>query len=243
VPPYDPVPCDSCGACFNWHDAAPGETTPCPSCGESVAVPLDPPPHPIPWEDGRLSVFKRWWRTFDRAIFSPVSFFRSIPYEGGHRKPLRFVVFYFILFWGLMAVAIPLYMIRSGRPDRAWFGIVFSLVMAPLASGVVVALLYLQTAIDHVCLRILGGKGSFEATLRVVAYSYPTTLARTIPVVGKFVHLAWSLLCFTCGFAAAHRISKTRAFIAGFLGTALAFGLFVLAGMFYTLVLPLFKKL
>jgi hypothetical protein len=93
---------------------------------------------------------------------------------GGHRRPLGFVVFYYIQLFALFAVFIPLHFIRDGSRGRPGSALVFSLVMAPLACGVFIVLLYLFTGIDHLCLLLLGGKGSFEATLRVVAYSYPT---------------------------------------------------------------------
>jgi hypothetical protein len=215
----------------------------CPACKESVTVPLEPPPHPIPWEDRRLNPFRRWWRTWDRALFHPHQFFRQIPYEGGHRRPLGFVVFYYLQLFAGFAVLIPFHFIRDGKPEKAWLGLVFSLVMAPLACGVFIVLLYLFTGIDHLCLMLLGGKGSFEATLRVVAYSYPTTLYRGLPYVGKFLHPIWSLICLTFGFAAAHRISKVRAAIAGILGAGLTFGLIVAAGALFTLLLPVVKRL
>ena len=73
--------------------------------------------------------------------------------------------------------------------------------------------------------------------------SVGTVIVRSIPYVGKFLHPLWSLFCLTFGFAAAHRISKTRAFFAGLLGSALVFLLVFLAGMLFSLVLVALKKL
>jgi len=207
----------------------------CAACGERMFVPLQPPPHPVPWEDRRRNAFRRWWQTYDKALFSPQVFFKAIPYEGGHKPALRFVVFFYLQFFMALAVLLPIFSLKNGKPDQVWKWVGIAVLAAPFFTGLMIALLYLFGAIDHFCLRLLGGKGTFEATLRVIAYSYPTVVVRSLPYVGKILHPLWSLWCLTHGFAAAHRLTKKRAFFGGLLGSGLSFFLIFAAGFLYGL--------
>ena len=226
-----PLRCDGCGAFADWRDGAPGESMPCPRCGAGLDVPLDPPPHPIPWEDRRLNVLRRWWRTWDRALFHPLDFFRSIPFDGGRAAPTRYIVFFYLQFTLLVGAAIPITEAWKGRPPFTWSYALIFVFGAPLVCGAAVALIYLQAGVEHLCLRALGGRGRFDATFQVTAYTFPTVLYRGVPWVGKILHPLWGLACRTCGFAAAHGISKKRAFAGALLGEILSFA--ALVGVFW----------
>jgi hypothetical protein len=219
----------------DWQDGPPGDRMACPACRGSIEVPLDPPPHPIPWEDRRLGAIRRWWRTFDEAAFHPARFFPGIPYTGGQKAPIRFVVFFYLQFFLALAVSIPIGSLLKGRPLLPARLLLFLLIGMPFACGLIVALLYLVSALIHVGLRALGGAGSFEATLRVTAYTHPISLFRFLPKVGRFLYPLWTLACETIGFAAAHRISRWRAFFGALLGLALFLSAVFAAGFLVSL--------
>ena len=230
-----PLRCDGCGAFADWREGAPGESMPCPGCGAALDVPLDPPPHPIPWEDRRLNVFRRWWSTWDAALFHPGTFFGRAPFDGGRAAPTRFIVFFYLQFVAGLAVYIPVSSALKGQAPFTWSLVVVLALGAPLFISAAMAFIYLLAGVEHLCLRFLGARGGFDATFRVVAYTFPTGLYRGIPWVGKILHLLWNLACHTIGFAAAHRISRTRAFAGALLGQLLLFGTVFLAGFVYAL--------
>lgn len=233
---FAPVQCPSCAEFIDWREGAPGEPMACPGCGWAIQIPLEPPPNPNPWEGREGSAFRRWWRTCDRALYHPHSFFPAMPPRGGHSAPIRFVVSFYLQFFLILAVWIPVSNAFKGTvPFTTGLAVLIGLGV-PFVCGLATAVLYLVAFLVHLCVRALGGKGPFEGTLRVYAYTFPLLIFRFVPWVGRFLHPLWSLACHTFGLAAVHRISKKKAFLGALLGEALVFGIL----LYTSLVLVVF---
>jgi hypothetical protein len=72
--------------------------------------------------------------------------------------------------------------------------------------------LFVGSAIIHLCLMLLGGATSgFEGTFRTVAYADATSLVRIVPVCGDLIYLVYCLVVTIIGVSEAHRISGVKA--------------------------------
>lgn len=78
---------------------------------------------------------------------------------------------------------------------------------------------FISAAIAHVCLMIFGGaRRDFEATYRVVAYGYGSTLPLSlIPLCGGFVTWIWMIVIQIIGLKEIHGTDTWRAAMAVFL--------------------------
>ena len=86
------------------------------------------------------------------------------------------------------------------------------IVIAPLF---VVIGVFIAAAILHLMLMIVGGASSgFEATVRVVCYTYTAQLAGIIPFCGGIIATIWTVVLYVMGFSIAHRTTQGKALIA-----------------------------
>jgi hypothetical protein len=150
------------------------------------------------------------------VLSRPKTFFPTMPVDGGFAGPHLF----FLLCTGVFILAsIGLNLGESGELDPRILILVF---LAPLLPFVDAALLYLIAA------RLLGGRGSYEATFRVVCYASAVNLFTWVPLVGLLAQL-YEIYLAALGLSVVHRIGIGRAFVAVgstvtvFLALALAF--------------------
>jgi hypothetical protein len=172
----------------------------CKYCGETVepenqparvARPVAPPPPPPPapepaaadvefvgdvkyvaWEDKKKGVFRRWWSTWWASHWSPRRFWQTMPTEGGHFAAINYSWFMTAL---LLTVMTPSCLVAFGilhdLPAWEMVGLAAgSCALFPLSWLATVFMSYAVGVIWHVGLKLLGGKGTFEGTLRTVCY-------------------------------------------------------------------------
>ena len=75
-------------------------------------------------------------------------------------------------------------------------------------------LLYTSSLLWHVLLKLLGGKGSFQQTLRVVGYGSGTAAWLLIPVAGALLAPLMKLSLYYHGFREQHGLSRFRTILA-----------------------------
>ena len=92
-------------------------------------------------------------------------------------------------------------------------GSVMFVVLIPLF---IIIILFIGSAIVHLCLMIVGGANqSFETTFRVLAFSYGSTgPLQMIPICGGAIAGVWALVCNCIGLARAHETDTGRAVLA-----------------------------
>lgn len=227
--------CRGCGL-FLCPACAPDEPR-CPRCRGAG--------HPIAWEDparggagGLLSTLL--------AAFNAEGFFAPAPWSGGLRRPLWFSVIVatgatvlgaLIVFVSTLLVAL---LVRSGAlPADAARLIERLLSPSGLLMQAQVALILLTpllaamdtlvfAAVSHLIARAWGGQGSFEATLRVTAYSAAAEVFRLVPVVGALGLVFGRVAIAAVGLRKAHGLPAGRAWLAA--------GWWVLAGLVLALL-------
>ena len=102
-------------------------------------------------------------------------------------------------------------------------GMTFLYFLSPL---LVIAGLFIASAILHVCLFLVGGAHrSFETTFRVVCYASGTQVLALAPFCGGIIGGIWSLALQVIGLSEAHKASRGQAALAIFLPAIICCGL------------------
>jgi hypothetical protein len=183
---------------------------------EGAEPPRPAAPSPCAWEDTSKGVVRRWWGTWWESNFHPSRFFQSMPVAGGHRWPVGFA--YGLLAQGLfvgVTILAVCGIVAAGNgteisSEQAWGGAAWVLLLIPASFLLVTAGLYGTAAVWHLFLRLLGGRGGFEGTLRVVGYTTGTSVWSGIPALQPLM----SCILYYHGFRHVHGLSRGKALFA-----------------------------
>lgn len=232
------------------------ERKPCPYCAEPIMATARKCPHcksildpavraqmegraagatvgNVPWEETDGNVFGRYWRTWAGALFRPNEFFLGCPKGGGHGPPLTYGMMagfqMLIPICALLLLGLtPALMAGGSRGAAVGFGAlcgVFAVYAIFIPIGVIVGL-YLWSGIYHLCAAMLGGRGTFGDTMRIMSYSsYSTCWFGIIPYCGALAAMIWNAVIAYFGFRHLHGMSTGRAVAAVLLPTLLCLGL------------------
>lgn len=124
------------------------------------------------------------------------------------------------LFWQFLALA---WRYAPEASTLAFLGLgvafMFCIALAPLW---VVFAMALNTAVIHLCLRLVGaGRHGLEATFRVVACSQSAKVLGALPLVGMPAAFVWQMVIQIVGLRETHGISSLRLVLAAALPAAL----------------------
>jgi hypothetical protein len=232
--------CGSCGRkmvrdCPHCAEEIAVKAAACKYCGEDVEPakqPLrrvEPTSAPKPeiefmgevrpicdWEDTSKGVVRRWWGTFFESSLHPRRFFETLPKSSGHKWPIGYA--YGLLAQGIALAALALvlgsgvYVAAGGNisTNQAWAGAGLFTLAIPASFVLVTAALYVKSLLWHVLLWVLGAKGGFQGTLRVIGYSSGAALWNFIPGLGGLL----SLILHYQGFRRVHGLSGPKALFA-----------------------------
>ena len=208
--------------------APPPPTTP-PVTSTIAPAPIgstSPSPEPrsgLPWEHRQqIGILKSFVDTLLMVLTKPSTAFTAMGCEGGLTDPIMYgllgmgfgviVKFLFILILQTLGIAID----RNNAMTNLFgmgVGIIVALVLMPLFIAIA---LFINAAILHVCLMIVGGaKKPFEATFRVVSFSAGSTYPLLIiPFCGGLIAGVWTVVLDCIGLARAHETDTGRAVLA-----------------------------
>jgi hypothetical protein len=178
----------------------------------------------VAWEDraagGKL---KRWWKTW-AALMSPAEFWRRAPVEGGHCKPISFAWFPVAQ---ILTIALPFLFVgaavaneMAGCPVSEFKigqGLAFAAIavlLYPVTYVGVALATWMKAAFWHVPLKVLGGKGTYEGTVRTVAYNSGVHVWHLVPVLGSVVAFVLGTFLNYHAFRNVHALGKGRAALA-----------------------------
>lgn len=229
-------PCPSCAETVAVNAPA------CKYCGEAlaplrVAAPkadvefVDEPKAPgVPWEDASRGLLSRWWGTWAAVSFSPSTFF-SRPAKPGHRWAVGFS-------FGLVAQALAVVAVgllaaagvtaAAGHEvsDRVrWSSVALFTAAIPATFLATTLALYATSFLWHLLAKVMGGKGSFGDTLRVVAYSGAADGWLLIPWLGAAIAPFLRTMMHYHGFRQAHGFGRFRALFVALFPLLLIVGL------------------
>lgn len=251
--------CRGCGLFLCTECAGGAVEARCSRCGSAG--------HPVPWEDPALGAATGFWRTL-RALTGVTTFFAQLPWTGGLRAPLSFaavaatigalgaglmIAVQAGLMGSLLGAARQTFM--GAAPDAASRELIeflfntiatlqglvlrftlFEIATAPLLAPVQ---LLIMGALTHGVARLLGGRGSFEATVRAMGYAAGAQVLRVVPLMGNPLAALAGLLLTAVALRRAHGVSPGRAAVLAlwWLPIVAAF-LCLFAGLFVSRVLP-----
>lgn len=190
---------------------------------------IPPPPETtpvIPWEDPNRSFFDGLFETVKLLALNPSEAFRRMPVTGGIGRPLFFAigvgwvsiavaVFWNVLFQGMWMPFMESMDDMAEMGAMTGFTIGWAFVMVVIAPLFIIIGVFIAAAILHLMLMIVGGASSgFEATVRVVCYTYTAQLAGMVPFCGGLIASVWSVVLYVMGFSIAHRTTQGKALVA-----------------------------
>lgn len=172
----------------------------------------------------------------------PTDAFTAMKREGGLSEPLLYALiggsFGLIVYLIYSFVFQSLGIFASRNNPLLHFvgmgiGWVVLLVFAPLLIAIGV---FINAAILHVCLMLVGGaRQSFETTFRVVCFSGGSVSPLMIvPLCGAFIIAIWGIVLRCIGLARAHETDTGRAVLAVFLPLIVCCG----AGIILAILFP-----
>jgi hypothetical protein len=197
------------------------------------------------WEHRKtLGVVKALFETWKEVLLHPGTAFSRMRTTGGFTAPLLFTAAMFII-WAAFALVYQLIgqsflaLGGSSRTDSstmAAFGVgapTLSVFIIIFTIPLMLALSFLSAGITHFCLWLFKGTSKgYEATYRVIAYSYSASILSVIPCVGGILAGIWGLVCTIIGLSKVHQTEGWRAAVGlllpGFVCLSLAIGFSVL---------------
>ncbi|HKC25883.1 MAG TPA: YIP1 family protein [Thermoanaerobaculia bacterium] len=207
----------------------------------STAPPGPPPPPPpiapppagtpgaIPWEERqRYGFVPALVETVKLFVTAPAEAWRRTPEKGSILDPLLFAILVSWLgaivraVYGMFFTVPWLRMMPPAMRERFGgamaghaFGFVAQVILAPIA---ITLILFIWSAILHVCLMMVGGLSAstsgFDGTFRVSCYSSVADLAQAIPLLGGLVAAIWKIVLVVMGIVALHRTTQGKAIAA-----------------------------
>jgi len=192
-----------------------------------------------PWEDmERLGFFKAFLTTLREVLFSPTRFYSRMPTSRGFMNPMIFALILGVL-GGVLGLAWQQAFIPP--PEQLPGGAIFLVGITIALPLVVLVILFLGSAITHLCLMVVGGnRRGFEATFRVLAYSWATQVFTLVPLVGAFIIPIYALVIEIIGLRESHGIGSGRAALAALLPLIVMAALVVIGVTFFLLKLKQF---
>src|SRR5213594_1351397 len=199
---------------------------PPPQIGAAATSEPAEPRGGLPWERREeRGLVNAFIETLVMVLTKPGEAFAAMKREGGLGEPLIYAliggcvggVVSFLFSLGLQSVGF-----FANRHDAfaTMFGMgLGSAVFLILLPLFVVLVLFIGSAVVHVCLMIVGGANQpFETTFRVLAFSHGSTgPLQIIPVFVGMIAGVWALVVNCIGLARAHETTTGRAVLAVFL--------------------------
>ena len=192
------------------------------------------------WERRKeLGLAKALMQTWKEVLFNPTITFTRMKTNGGFGTPFLFnltmVVIYaffsmiYQLLWTVVISATAgathnesssMTAINATLPPLLY--IVIMVAVIPLLVGSS----FLSAGITHACLALFKGTSkNYEATYRVICYSYSTWIFALVPCAGWFVSGIWCLVLTIIGLSKVHKTEGWRAAVALLLPTFVCVGI------------------
>jgi hypothetical protein len=189
-----------------------------------------------PWEseEGFVGAF---FKTTQETLFSPTRFFKKVATGEGYWAPLIYGMISGIIGFG-GGILWQWFFFSEWFPIQKFSGLSYNLyVIITIALPIMVAFsLLIESGVTHLCLMIVGGnKKGFQATFRVVSYSFCGYLFGILPFIGSPIGGIYTLILTILGVREGHSISTGKAALAVLLPIIVGIGL----GILVAILIPL----
>ncbi len=204
--------CPNCG--FKQADTQ-GDT--CVRCGYSGEEKQRTGPA---WEHRQSAVdIQAILNTLSGVLFRPVETFRGMKRTGGLGGPLLYAVIlgtlggWLSVLWNSFFHSLGV--LGEGLGDEEIVSYITFLVLAFMMPFLMALIVFIGSAITHVCLLLVGASTkSFETTFRVSSYAIGSTeILNFIPLCGGLIGGVWYIVAMIIGVREAHGISTGKAVV------------------------------
>jgi len=208
------------------------------------------------WEQRQtLGVVKALFETWKEVLLHPGTAFSRMRTTGGFTEPFLFTVVMAIVWAVFMLIYHFVFtgsfgaMAASSRADSSTMAALgvgasaFSVILIFIvAIPLILAMNFVSAGITHLCLSLFkAASKSYEATYRVIAYSYSAWIFSAIPCVGGIVAGIWTLICTIIGLSKVHRTEGWRAAAGVLLPVFVC--MFLTAGVYLAILAIVFSSL
>jgi hypothetical protein len=209
---------------------------------QPTSPPASSPRTGLPWDERQArGLFSAFIETMKMVLTRPGEAFTLMKREGGLGEPLIYAVIGscagFIVYWLFMMLLPSAATFGSNRNPIGHllgFGVagIFFIILSPVLFALG---LFINAAILHLCLMIVGGaRQPFETTFRVICFSSGSVgPLMIIPFCGGIAAGIWSIVLNCIGLARAHETNTGRAALAVFLPIIFCCGAWVLMVMIF----------
>src|SRR3984885_6930896 len=213
-----------------------------PPLGDATLAIVDDVEDGPAWERRKeLGLVQALIQTWKEVLFNPNVSFLRMKTSGGYAAPFLFnltmvviyaffTTIYQVLFSGVFAAAAgaahngsnAMNGLSVGLPPLLNLGAM--IVLIPLLVGFT----FVNAGITHLCLALFKGTSrNYEATYRVVCYSYSTWIFALVPCAGGIVSSVWGVVSTIIGLSKVHRTEGWRAAVAVLLPVFVCMGIFI----------------
>ena len=160
---------------------------------------------PIPWQErDKQGFFGALFGTIKRAVFKPGEFFEALEIKPGWGEPL---IFFTIINAVTEVVSFVWQVLLPFGNQPAGYQTLLMIVLLP-------AFLFISAGIIHSGVMLLGGRGGFNATYHVLAYTAAGSVFAMIPVLGGIIAVVWCFVLGVTGLKKVHGLTTVRALFA-----------------------------
>jgi hypothetical protein len=189
-----------------------------PSAGSTSA-----PRTGLPWDERHSKgLFQGFIETLQMVLTRPSEAFTAMRREGGLGEPLLYAIIggsFGLVFYFIYQLAFQSLGVFANRPNPlahligAGIGGVILIIFVPVLVAIGV---FINAAILHVCLMIVGGaKQPFETTFRVICFASGSVFPlMVVPLCGGVIAGIWDIVLRCIGLARAHETDTGRAVLA-----------------------------
>ena len=185
----------------------------------------------IPWQERKsLGFLKAAWRTINYVLLKPGDFFANLKIEDSIKEPYLFY-FSVALITSILCLAVGIFFNQGENLSDFLSGEIKALLFVPIG-------IFISSAILHLAVILLGGKGGFKGTLNVLAYNASSHIFLIVPFVGIIISGIWGMVVGVSGFKKVHAFSTIRATVA-------YFGVFLMVAivaLLAAIVIPNFQR-
>jgi hypothetical protein len=202
-----------------------------------------------------LGILKALVQTWKEVLLNPATTFSHMKTTGGFTGPLLFnavmlivwavfmLIYHFVFAGSFAAIA------GSSQTDSstaAALGVGTSAVSViaifTVAIPLIIAWNFVIAGITHLCLSLFKGTSkSYEATYRVITYSYSAWIFSILPCIGGILAYVWALFCTIVGLSKVHGTEGWRAAVGVLLPVFVC--LFLTAGVYLAILTMLYSSL
>jgi hypothetical protein len=208
------------------------------------------------WEKRQtLGILKALVQTWKEVLLNPATTFSHMKTTGGFASPLLFnavmvivwavfMLIYHFVFAGSFAAIVGSSQTDSSTAAALGVGTSAVSVIAifTVAIPLIIAWNFVIAGITHLCLSLFKGTSkSYEATYRVITYSYSAWIFSILPCIGGILAYVWALFCTIVGLSKVHETEGWRAAIGVLLPVFVC--LFLTAGLYLAILAMFYSSL